>query len=161
LAADSPLLWLNPSHSSIPKGGIVKVVLQLDNLSNVYGSEISLNFDPNALEVIDALPGVNGVQLKPGSCPKPDFIVENYADNTAGTIAYAVTQLSPSLPCNGGDVAVISFRCLSQDVVSQVFITESILADQNLNNLPHATQHGNVSCIEGNQLYFPLVFMRE
>jgi hypothetical protein len=161
LAADSPLLWLNPSQAIVPQGGIVKVVLQLDNLNNVYGSEISLDFDPNVLEVIDALPGVNGVQLIPGSCPKPDFIVENFADNTAGSIEYAVTQLSPTLPCDGGEMASITFRCLTQDGISHIQINESIIADPDLYSLLHSTQHGSITCLAGDQLFLPIVVMMD
>jgi hypothetical protein len=160
-AADLPMLWLNPTQASAPKGGIVKVVLQLDNISNVYGAQVSLSYDPSVITVVDADPGMVGVQINPGSCPQPDFVVVNNADNNTGLIEYAATQLSPTLPCDGGELATITFRCLIQDSISQVIISESIIADPNLTPIGHSTQHGTIICLAGDQIYIPIVIMMD
>ena len=61
-------------------------------------------FDPAVLEVVDANPAQDGVQIVPGSFLKPDFVVRSLADNAAGTIWYASTQVSPTLPVSGTGV---------------------------------------------------------
>ena len=160
-AADPPLLWLNPIQASAPKGGIAKVVIQLDNISNVYGAQVSLSYDPSVITVVDADSDMAGVQIKLGSCPQPDFVVLNNADNNTGLIEYAATQLAPTRPCDGGEMAMITFRCIVQDSISQVIISESIIADPDLDSLPHSTQHGSVTCFAGDQLFLPIVVMMD
>jgi hypothetical protein len=161
LAANPAILWLNPIQASALKGGIVEVVLQMDNINNVYGAQVSLSYDPSVLSVVDADPGMAGVQINPGSCPQPDFVVLNNADNSTGLIEYAATQLSPTRPCDGGEMATITFRCLIQDSISQVIISESIIADPNLTPIAHSTQHGSVTCFAGEQLFLPIVVMMD
>ena len=72
IAAVSPLLWLNPADVDIDLGGSENVVVQLDNITNVFGIQFSLGFDPTILEVVDADTGTGGVQISTGTCPLPD-----------------------------------------------------------------------------------------
>jgi hypothetical protein len=90
------------------------------DVTNLFGIELELTFDPSIVEVV-------GAQLTPGSCPIPDFVVVNEA--SAGTIRYAATSLSPSPPCSpGGVVASITFEGLAAGT-SPVSFTSWLLAD--------------------------------
>jgi hypothetical protein len=133
------LLWLDPQFPNIPLLGSGQVDLVLSNISNVYGAEMALSFDPTILQVV-------GASLSPGSCPAPDFVVSNTADNTAGSIDYAVTQLNPTPPCSGGTVATIEFQCIAESPSTDVLITSSNVSDPDGVLIPHNTQNATVEC---------------
>ena len=143
-AGTGSLLWINPATTETGIGG--EVDLQLDNVADVYGLQVEMNFDPAILEVVDADPGTTGIQIAPGACPAPDFVVTNDTDNLSGQINYAVTQLNPTVPCDGGVVAAVQFSCLAEGT-SAVEIITSVVSDSSGVSLPHTTQNGTIECI--------------
>jgi hypothetical protein len=150
------LLWLNPASTAIDKGATTEVVVQLDSVTNVYGAQFSLSFDPAVLQVVDADSGTGGVQISTGTCPNPAFVIANTADNGAGTVGYAAIQLGPSPPpCDGGDVASIEFQCIASGVSSDVTFTDSLISDPDGIPVAHTTLNGSVSC--NHAIYLPLV----
>ena len=143
-AGVNPLLWINPESAQTGLG--TEVDLQLDNIVDVYGLQVEMTFDPSILEVVDADPGTQGTQITPGACPAPNFVVTNDTDNSSGQINYAVTQLNPTAPCDGGTVATVQFTCLAEGT-SAVAITTSVVSDSNGSSLAHDTQNGTIECI--------------
>lgn len=140
---EAGLLWLNPPNSSAALGTSATLALQLDGVTNVYGAEVGLAFDPAFLEVV-------GSVVTPGACPQPDFVVTNTADNGVGTIEYAVTQFNPTPPCAGGVVATIEFRCKAETGPSTaVSIVSSTVSDPDGIAIPHNTQDATVECAGG------------
>lgn len=136
------LLWINPADPTIITGQSGPVDLQLDNITGVYGVQIDMEFDPTYLSVV-------GGTATPGTCPVPDFVLNNSADNGAGTLIYAATQLNPTPPCDGGVVATIEFMCapgLTSDVSTPITITESIVPDIDGVAIDHTTQNADVLC---------------
>jgi hypothetical protein len=139
---------IDPAYKEIPKGLSGTVDVRSDGASNVYGAQFTVTFDQTALQVVDADAGKAGVQIGTGSCPLPDFVATNAADNAAGTVDYAVTQLSPTSPCNGGVIATIEFQCGDTLGVFPVTITGSILSDPDGTPIAHSTQNGEIECVE-------------
>lgn len=135
-----PLLWLNPANPVASVGGDVDVAIQLDAATGVYGAQVDLDFDPAILQVASG-------DLTPGWCPQPDFVATNTANNTLGTIDYAVTQLNPTAACNGGVVATITFTCIAEGT-SPVTYTSSIISDVGGSPIAHGSQDGTVECIQ-------------
>jgi hypothetical protein len=152
------LLWLNPASSTIAVGETQDIVIQLDNVTDVYGAEIALSFDQAVLAVVDAEPGTPGIQIFTGSCPAPDFVLTNEADNSLGTIDYILSQLSPTPPCNGGEVATIRFECLMEGT-GPVSFTSSVISDSDFNELPVVTQGASLTCgpALSNLIYLPII----
>jgi hypothetical protein len=146
IAAVGPLLWLNPADVDIDLGGSENVIVQLDNITNVYGAQFSLSFDPTVLEVVDADGGTPGVQISTGTCPAPDFVVTNTTDNTGGTVDYAATQLNPTPACDGGDVATVEFSCVATGETDVVTFTDSIISDPDGLPIAHTTQSTTIHC---------------
>jgi hypothetical protein len=125
----TPLLPPSPAATS-PGGTVVRVVpasqqidggqtttadIVIDNVSGLWGAEIKLQFNPALLQVQDADPGTEGVQIQPGSFPSPDFVAENQVDNATGIVNYALTQLASRESVNGsGQLASITFQGMSQ-----------------------------------------------
>jgi hypothetical protein len=137
------LLWIDPPEVTIPVSGTFEVDIAVIGVSDLYGVAVELAFDPSVVEVVDADPGTPGVQITPGSCPSPDFPVQNSVDNTAGTINYDVASLAPSPPCNGsGVVASITFHALVGPDPSPVHFSSWLLSDSNGTAISTATQDG-------------------
>jgi hypothetical protein len=100
-----------PALLEMSEGAIATLDIVIENAKDVYGIDVRGRFDPAIIEVVDADPNKEGVQIKPGAFPKPDFLVRNAADNRVGTLQYVTTQLNPTLPVNGsGIVFSIQFR---------------------------------------------------
>ncbi len=93
---------IRPGDGSYHVGDRIAVEVWLEDVSDIYGADVQLSFDPTRLAVLDANASQAGVQVMPrADLLHPDFIVHQQADNTAGTIWYAATQLNPRLPVSG------------------------------------------------------------
>ena len=92
---------IHPESPRVKLGQVTQIDLSIERVSGLYGAEIHLRFDPEVLEVVDADPNQEGIQLEPGTLPRPDYVVQNQADNVQGTIHYAATQLQPNKPGDG------------------------------------------------------------
>jgi hypothetical protein len=137
-------LRVSPQTSQLEIGETTTVDLRIAQVYGLYGIEVHLRFDPDVLEVVDADSAQDGIQLEPGTLPAPDFIVQNYADNSTGTIDYAVTQLPPSKPSEGeGTIARVIFRA-KKAAVSQIQFEQFLLADTAGSNINAVPQHGQI-----------------
>ncbi len=77
----------------------------------LYGFDISLSFDPQVIDVVDADPEQSGTQVSLGTLLDPGFVIINQADNQAGSVRFALTQLNPSQPKSGsGNLIVVRVR---------------------------------------------------
>ncbi len=114
VAADASVS-VDPDSASVVVGSTVDVAVRIDDASNLYSAAFHLTFDPALLEVVDADPSRDGVQIFPGTFPGPSQgpgdVVTNAADNTAGTVDYDFTLIDPAPVANGsGVLATIRFR---------------------------------------------------
>jgi hypothetical protein len=141
-------LWIDPPETTLPVSNTFTVDVMVSDVTDLYGVELEITFDPNLVEVVDADPGTAGIQIQPGGCPSPDFVVLNSADNTTGTISYAATSISPSPPCNGsGVIASITFHGLAEGT-SSVHFNSWLLSDTDLNTIPVSrTEDGTLNVI--------------
>ncbi len=113
LANGESRLWLSVEDLSLTSGREVTVGVFIENAPLIYGVESHLSFDPAVLEVVDADEKQAGVQLIPGDFldPKQAVILQNQADNQAGTVDYALTLVNPAPAVQGdGLLARITFR---------------------------------------------------
>jgi hypothetical protein len=115
--AHAPLvatLYLDPLAATVPAGGSTTVEIRVDGVSDLYGLQLQVSFDPTLVEVVDADSDTPGTQITPGACPAADFIVVNEASNGSGLVTYAVTALNPTPPCaSAGLVASIELHTLA------------------------------------------------
>jgi hypothetical protein len=149
LAQPSATLRIMPQAVKIRVGEQVTVDLTIEKVSELYGAQIHLKFDPSVIKVIDADPGQEGVQIEPGTLPIPDFVVLNAVDNQAGTIDYASTQLPPNKPGEGdGVIASVTFQA-KKAAVSDIQFDQYLLADTKGGNINATPQHGQIR-VRGN-----------
>ena len=117
-------LWIDPASSEVPINGEVTVDIRVGDVTDLFGIQLELSFDPSIVEVVDVDDVKNGIQIDPGSCPLSDFVVANGADNFSGTIQYAASSLAPTPPCSpGGIVASITFRGLAEGTSPVAFVS--------------------------------------
>jgi hypothetical protein len=144
----------------VPVGRSVKVTVQLEDLIDLYGADVELTFDPDILEVIDADPATPGVQIHAGAFPDPaeGTIPTNEADNTLGTVRYAVSLLSPADPVAGsGILCEITFRAKAAGTSALAFELAD-LSDSTGQVLERETHDGSIAASEEFALhYLPII----
>jgi len=122
----------------------VTVAIHIENATRLYGAEVHLAFDPTRLEVQDADPDTEGVQIQVGDFPSPDFVVQNQADNARGTIDYAATQLAPREAVDGsGVLATVTVKGKDKGTSSLTFVGAK-LADPDGQEIPSQSVDGQV-----------------
>lgn len=135
---------VQPGTQQIGIGQTATVEIRIENASGLYAADIELRFNPAVLQVQDADPGRDGVQIQPGNFPSPDFVALNSADNATGVIRYALTQLPPKAPVNGsGLLATVVFRGQAAGTVDLTFSLVN-LANAQGQQLPASSQGGNI-----------------
>ena len=96
----------DPVTLGIAPGQVTAINIVLENAADVYGIDVRAKFDPALIEIVDADPAQDGIQMTPGTFLKPDFVVRNTADNGSGTLQYVVTQVNPTQPATGSGVVL-------------------------------------------------------
>jgi len=130
------VLFMEAPSEEIAVGDEITVTVRISDVVNLYGIEFTLNFTPTELQVVDADPGKDGVQITPADCPKPDIELTNVVSDTAGTIEYAVSQWNPTPPFSGDcSVAHIRFKTL-EATTAPVRFAEWLLSDDDFNQIP-------------------------
>lgn len=135
-AASGATLTLAADKPTLNKGEQAKVEVKVNNVKDLFGADVRLQFDPSRLEVVDSNPGVPGTQIEVGKFLDPSsgkgFVAQNSADNGAGRISYAVTLLSPAQPAQGsGTLAIITFNAKESGPVNVGFQSTILTTPQN------------------------------
>ncbi len=106
LAQERVQVYMLPLDGAATTGQAMMVDVVAEGVSNLYGAEIHLRFDPSMVRLEDADPNQEGMQLMPGTLLQPaqGFVVANRADNQAGTAVFAVTLVNPAPPVAGKGV---------------------------------------------------------
>ncbi|MEO8084214.1 MAG: cohesin domain-containing protein [Ardenticatenales bacterium] len=109
-AQGGPAVGPVADRGAIAVGDRVRVSLQVRDIAALNAVDIRVAFDPTVLQVVDADPATDGVQVELlDTFLKPDFVLGNAADNALGQVWVAATQLNPSPPVTGtGSLAVIT-----------------------------------------------------
>lgn len=112
-AAVPRLIVQAPANAAKP-GDKFDLDLRISDIGPVYGAEIALYFDAEVLEIADADTQTEDIQIIPGDffdLNQNHFVLQNIADNTFGTVNYAMSLLNPSPAAQGdGILASIAFR---------------------------------------------------
>jgi len=128
-AAQGTRVWLDPATLDLAPGKVGTLEVRVDDVVQLAGVELSLTFDPALLEVVDADPSTEGVQIAHGDFLSADFVVRNAADPAAGTVDYAIACMPLDRAVSGsGVLARITFRALAEGE-TLVTIRSVLLAD--------------------------------
>lgn len=96
-AAGQPRLRLNADRLDVVAGQEIAVQLWVEEATPVYGAEAHLAFDPTLLTVL----ALNHGDFFTANPAKEAFVLQNKADNKAGTIDYALALLNPAPSVEG------------------------------------------------------------
>lgn len=103
-----------PAKATVQIGDTIAVTVRVEGVTDLYGADLRLHFDPSRFAVVDAQPNLPGIQVTPeNELLSPDLVVRREADNQSGAIWYAVTQLNPR-PAASGSGALFSFQLRAQ-----------------------------------------------
>ena len=119
-----------------------EVEIHLDNVVDLYGLHVHVEFDPDKIQVRDADPDQEGIQIAPGHLPSPDFVALNMVDNEYGMIDYAVVQTNPRQPASGSGVVAVIHTQQDSAEVSPFTVLHIQLAGPDGNELPVQVARG-------------------
>jgi LysM repeat protein len=151
-AQTTTLIKIVPDEATISVGQTIEVVVQAENIANLYGVELLITFDPNLLEVVDADPNREGTQITAGSFLNGGLEGANSVTN--GNIEYIMQQVSPNPPSNGsGPLAHIVFKGLGSGTAS-IRVEDLNLSDPDGNGIGSAI-HGALITIQAGSVDGP------
>ncbi len=143
-ALEGTTVHLDPLSLEIGTGNTGTVDILVQDVADLYGFEFEITFDPAILEVVDADPGKEGVQIGAGDFLSPDWTLDNTVDNDNGTIAYALSQMNPSPPKNGeGILATITWRDKTVGT-SPIHFAHVLLGATEGMEIPASTEDGQI-----------------
>ena len=147
-----------PAEGTFVVGAEIEAEVWVEDVVDLYGGDIELSFDASRLEVLDANPSQPGIQIQPlYGFLVPGIIVRNEADNTAGTIRFAATQLYPS-PAVSGSGALFAFTFRALDLgLADVGYVKVQLADGNAEPISSSTVGASYRVVESHLVFLPLV----
>lgn len=142
----------DPVQLEVNAGELATLTVVLADAQSVYGIDVNATFDPQLVEVVDADPARDGIQMTPGTFPKPDFVARNVADNQAGTLHYAITQVHPTEAVNGsGGVFSVQFRAKAPSGQSPFTLTLVELTDRDGVALAVQPENGMIRVLPSGQ----------
>jgi hypothetical protein len=118
--------------------GTLTVDVIAENVTDLYGAEFRLKYDPAVLSVQDLDAGQDGIQIETGTLLPADqgFVVANKVEGAEGTIIFAMTLLNPAPPVSGkGPLGRVSFNVL-QNGLTTVNVEHAKLVAANLQTIP-------------------------
>ena len=150
-APQATIVRCDPATIAGPLGSTVNIDIYVENVVDLYGADVRLGFDPDALQVVDADPATDGIQIMPlDTFLSPDFVVRKglgYAEDP-DVIWYAVTQVNPSEAVSGsGPLARIAFT--AQEAGSFTLpITYHKLARRDSLEIPSTAQGCSITFVD-------------
>jgi LysM repeat protein len=145
--AQGPTVVIDPPSREVTVGATTTVDIRIENVSDLFGAEVHLTFDPALLEGVDADTGTAGVQIQPGPFLSPDFTAQNNVDQAAGKIDFAISQMAPHGPVSGsGVLAMITFKGKAVGT-SPIDFVNVILAAPGGVQINAGTQRGSLTVI--------------
>ena len=100
------LVSILPASLILSNGAMPELEIHVDSGRDIYGFTVELSFDPTVVQVRDADPQAEGIQIAPGDFLETlnQFVVINRVDNEAGIIELSMTQTYPAESRSGGGV---------------------------------------------------------
>jgi adhesin HecA-like repeat protein len=131
------VISIDPTSQSVIAGTDFTVDVNISNVSNLYGYQFDLTFNPNVLEAVSSS---EGTFLAQGGST---FFIPGTNDNVGGTVsATADTLLTAVNGANGsGELVAFTFDALKAGTSSLNIVNETLL-DSNLNVIIDSTTSG-------------------
>lgn len=149
---------VKPSSAEFYINRTYTIEVWVEDVSDLYGADVQLAFDPAWFEVIDANPSLPGVQVNLRSeFLSPGAVAKNTVDNQLGTIWYAATQLNPAQPVSGSGV-LFDFELRGLQAGSAgIDVNANTLSNRNGEQIPSSSSGATyqLHLVEG--VYLPVI----
>lgn len=139
LAQNEARVYLQPVSN---ENGVMTVDVITENVTDMYGAEFRLKYDPAMVAVRDVNAEQEGIQIEAGTLLPADqgFVVANDTQEAEGTVTFAMTLLNPAPAATGsGPLARVSFNIL-QDGASVIDVEHAKLVSRDLQTIPSRTE---------------------
>jgi len=124
-AAEEGFINLIPSTDTVKKNMIFEVDIQADNMDNLYGLQLHLNFDSSQLEIIDFRPDFFGWERG------TQYYEFHRWDNDRGTFDMVFTCCGSDVYFSGsGKLGTIEFRVIGTDTQLKIIENQRDKSDR-------------------------------
>lgn len=140
---------VSPAQSNLACDATASVDIRITNVTNLFGVDIKIAYDPNVVSVVDADPNAAGLTITPGDLPEvaggAGLIQVNSVDEGAGIIGYAAIRLNPAPAQSGsGVIANITFKGKAAGT-SDISLESVTLADDTARPIPADLTSGKIT----------------
>lgn len=144
--AQDAVVRCDPEVVAVQMGETVSFTIFVEDVVDLYGADVQMSFDPTVAQVVDADPGKGGTQIEIlEDFLSPDFTIRDRADNVAGTIWYANTQVNPTEAVSGsGPLARVTMEPLKPGSFD-VIVTSWQLGRRNGTEIPSVARNCRVT----------------
>ncbi len=134
--------------SAVAVGGTVDVQILVENVTDLFGVQARVHFDPAVLEVVDSDPARAGVQVVLGPFVTPDYEVVNQVDAAGGIVEFGYSQMHTQAVSGSGVIATITFRGRAPGV-SALTLDNVVFAHTNGDPIALSTQGSELQVTGG------------
>lgn len=147
-AQTAAMVAVAPGDMELGAGMTADLAIEVRDVQDLYGIDITVTYDPAVVEVVDANPSLPGAQVSLGVFLDGGMAVINQADNAAGTVHFVMTQLNPAEPKSGtGNLLVIRFRGKQAGGTSAVTLADVQLANRDGESIDSSQQDGQIRVV--------------
>jgi Cohesin domain len=145
LANAQAALTVDPSIQSTSVGGVVTVDVSVSNVSDLYGYQFDLTFNPAILSAVSSSEG----SFLPSS-GNATFFVPGSIDNVGGTVSSTLDTLTSAVSgvSGSGELAVFTFDAIGTGT-STIGIQNETLLDSTLSVIADTVTSGAVTVTSG------------
>ena len=124
----------------------ITVAVGVQDVTDMSAMQMDVVFNPAVLQVIDADPGQEGIQVSVDSVFDSGFVAANDVDNDSGRITFAVTLFNGNSINGNSGLIEIGFEPTGAGN-SELRLENSILASAQAQPINHQTATGNVEVL--------------
>ena len=148
-AGETTMVVVLPASGNHEVGDLLLVEVHVQNVTNLYGADIKLNFDPGRLQAVST-------QVTPRSdLLSPDLVLIKSANNNTGEIQYVVSQVGADPVSGSGALFSFQVRFVGPGVAS-IAIEQQTLASLD-GQIPAGIGDANYAVTGTGYLYLPLI----
>lgn len=152
------VLKISPSTYNGVPGEIVHVSVWVENVIDLYGADVQIQFTPGALEVLDANPSLDGVQVNVRSdFLQPQMLLHRDVNNSTGTIWYTAAQIYPTEPVSGAGILFEFDMRILQFGSFPVNFSSTQLSETGGVSIVHDSQGAVFATSDCQSIFMPLV----
>lgn len=134
--------------NAVAPGEVIEVPVEIRNVEDLYAMDIEIQFDPTILQVEDADPDTDGIQVAIGTFLDAGLVLYNTVDNNNGTIHFVMTQVNPSEGKTGSGVVLVIYLRGINVGTSQLAVTFLELASRAGDAIPVEPQSASIEVVE-------------